>query len=64
MESSVPKSEQLKQVVNLRESDLPLSCPMPNMTLWNMHPKVYLEITKEQPAVCPYCGARYVLTDE
>jgi uncharacterized Zn-finger protein len=25
-------------------SDLPLSCPMPGMALWNSHPKVYLPI--------------------
>ena len=24
--------------------DLPLSCPMPQMSLWNSHPKVYLPI--------------------
>ena len=26
------------------EADLPLSCPMPGMFLWNSHPKVYLAI--------------------
>lgn len=25
-------------------TDLPLSCPMPGMTLWNSHPRVYLPI--------------------
>ena len=25
-------------------ADLPLSCPMPGMMLWNSHPKVYLPI--------------------
>jgi len=25
-------------------ADLPLSCPMPGMYLWNSHPKVYLAI--------------------
>ena len=24
--------------------DLPLSCPMPGMLLWNSHPRVYLPI--------------------
>ena len=28
--------------------DLPLSCPMPGMYLWNSHPKVYLPIEKER----------------
>ena len=43
--------------------DLPLSCPTPDMEVWNMHPKVYLPIEKTGSAVCPYCGARYELTD-
>jgi len=45
------------------KSDLPLSCPMPSMSLWNSHPKVYLPIHKTGKAVCPYCGARYELKD-
>ncbi len=43
--------------------DLPLSCPTPDMEVWNMHPKVYLPIEKTGKAVCPYCGAGYELTD-
>ena len=42
---------------------LPLSCPMPNMTTWNSHPKVYLPIEATGEASCPYCGAQYVLKD-
>ncbi len=41
--------------------DLPLSCPMPGMSLWNSHPKVYLPIEKTGEAKCPYCGADYSL---
>jgi uncharacterized Zn-finger protein len=44
-------------------ADLPLSCPMPAMALWNSHPKVYLPIEASGSAKCPYCGAQYVLTD-
>lgn len=43
--------------------DLPLSCPMPGMSLWNSHPKVYLPIEKTGEAKCPYCGADYVLVE-
>jgi uncharacterized Zn-finger protein len=42
-------------------SDLPLSCPMPSMTLWNSHPRVYLAIEETGSAKCPYCGAEYTL---
>ena len=43
--------------------NLPLSCPMPGMSLWNSHPKVYLPIEKTGKAKCPYCGADYSLTE-
>lgn len=46
------------------QSDLPLSCPMPGMALWNSHPKVYLPIVDDGgESTCPYCGAHYVLRD-
>ncbi len=45
-------------------ADLPLSCPMPGMYLWNSHPRVYLPIEGDGgESVCPYCGAHYVLKD-
>ena len=43
-------------------SDLPLACPMPEMALWNSHPRVYLPIEETGSAKCPYCGAAYTLT--
>lgn len=47
----------------VRRSDLPLSCPMPGMYLWNSHPRVYLAIEESGEAMCPYCGAQYFLED-
>jgi uncharacterized Zn-finger protein len=44
-------------------ADLPLSCPMPSMRLWDAHPKVFLPIQKTGQAVCPYCGAHYTLVN-
>lgn len=44
-------------------SDLPLSCPMPDMMLWNSHPRVYVPVEVTGEAKCPYCGAFYVLAD-
>ncbi|EQD79892.1 Zinc finger, CHCC-type domain protein, partial [mine drainage metagenome] len=41
--------------------DLPLACPMPQMKLWNSHPRVYLPIESSGWAKCPYCGAEYTL---
>lgn len=45
------------------KADLPLSCPMPGMYLWNSHPKVYLPIEETGEAKCPYCGAEFVIPD-
>jgi uncharacterized Zn-finger protein len=44
-------------------ADLPLSCPLPEDEVWNMHPRVYLPIEKTGEATCPYCGMHYRLKD-
>jgi uncharacterized Zn-finger protein len=49
---------------SVTQADLPLSCPMPGMYLWNSHPKVYLPIDSEKVSKCPYCGAVYTLIDQ
>ncbi len=49
------------RVYEVEESDLPLSCPMPQMSLWNSHPRVYLPIEETGSAKCPYCGAEFTL---
>ena len=49
------------QQYEVTRADLPLSCPMPDMTLWNSHPRVYLPIETTGWAKCPYCGAEYTL---
>lgn len=53
-----PNAENHYQVT---KADLPLSCPMPGMYLWNSHPRVYLPIEATGSAKCPYCGANYKL---
>ena len=47
--------------IEVTQSDLPLHCPMPDMLLWNAHPRVFLPIEKTGEALCPYCGTRYIL---
>ena len=37
---------------------------MPEMAVWNAHPRVYLPIEKTGHALCPYCGAQYELVDD
>ncbi|AAO27975.1 conserved hypothetical protein [Xylella fastidiosa Temecula1] len=61
--ATAPANAQKRYTVHRR--DLPLSCPMPEMALWNSHPRVYLPIEDEPngEVTCPYCGAVYTLID-
>lgn len=62
-------SEQSKELIEacasrrykITHDDLPMCCPMPNMRLWDAHPRVYLPIEKTGHVICPYCGAEYFL---
>ena len=53
--------QDVTRVIEVARADLPLSCPRPGDAVWNMHPRVYLPIEKTGEAVCPYCGAKYLL---
>jgi len=55
----IPANAEHRYTVTL--DDVPLSCPMPGMLLWNSHPKVYLAIEPAGWAKCSYCGAEYTL---
>ena len=57
----MPNAEHTYEVTR---ADLPLSCPMPGMMLWNSHPRVYLSIVNDGgQSLCPYCSATYILKD-
>jgi len=45
----------------VKAGDLPLSCPMPGMSRWNSHPRVFLPVAESGRALCPYCSAEFVL---
>ncbi|OUR65523.1 hypothetical protein A9Q79_00565 [Methylophaga sp. 42_25_T18] len=53
-----------EQRYEIRRSDLPLSCPTSDMTAWDAHPKVYLDVEAMGEVLCPYCGALYVLVED
>jgi uncharacterized Zn-finger protein len=42
-------------------SDLPLHCPTDKMSLWNSHPRAFINIGQDGKGKCPYCGADFVL---
>lgn len=60
--STAPLQEASTQrTYTVHAADLPLCCPMPNMRLWDSHPRVYLPIETTGQEMCPYCGAQFVL---
>lgn len=61
--ASAKAAPNTQKVYEVRRSDLPVSCPMPDMLVWNSHPKVYLPIEATGKAKCPYCGADFVLVN-
>ncbi len=44
--------------------DLPLACPRPGAPLWARHPRVVLDLMKQDAADCQYCGTHYVFSGE
>lgn len=48
-------------VVELGAGDLPAVCPNAAMPLWSSHPRVYLDLSHDGKAKCPYCGTLYQL---
>ncbi len=50
-----------KKQYAVTKKDLPLHCPMPSMSLWNSHPRVFLPIEEKGKIKCPYCGTDYTL---
>ncbi len=54
-----------KAPVELTTSDLvghgSICCPNPRMSLWNQHPKVFIDVGSTGEGRCPYCGTVYRL---
>jgi uncharacterized Zn-finger protein len=58
-----PNVANSQQSYFIDRKSLPLHCPLPNMSLWNSHPRVYLPIEETGQAKCPYCGTEFKLKD-
>lgn len=59
--ASSPTQNSAHDVHEVDIDDLPVSCPGPHTPVWNLHPKVYLDVATSGWAQCPYCGAQYRL---
>ena len=58
-----PNVANAQQHYDIDRNSLPLHCPLPQMSLWNSHPRVYLPIEETGRAKCPYCGTEFKLVD-
>ena len=63
MLTSQEKQGCTKRKYTVTRSQLPLCCPMPDMRVWDAHPRVYLAVEKTGHIVCPYCEAEFELTE-
>ncbi len=61
--SNRPQQANASKLYHISRADLPLHCPMPNMAVWDSHPRVYLPMGQDGRARCPYCGAVYELKE-
>ena len=61
MHTAAATKNQTQKQYQVHHKDLPLACPLPEMSLWNAHPRVYLPIEETGQATCPYCGTHFVL---
>lgn len=62
--ASTPSHSSHSSPVEITAADLPLHCPRSNAQVWNLHPRVFLDVAHTGEAVCPYCSAHYVLKGE
>ena len=52
-----------KTEYTVTRDQLPVHCPLPEDSLWNSHPKVFIPVQETGEARCPYCGTEYVLKE-
>jgi uncharacterized Zn-finger protein len=51
-----------KTAIKVKSADLPIHCPLPESSLWNSHPRVYIPVKENGgEAKCPYCGTMFKL---
>lgn len=58
---SQPAESKAPEVIEVGAEALPVYCPGPQAPAWSMHPRVFLDVTRNGSASCPYCGTTYRL---
>ena len=50
-----------KNTIKVAANSKSVCCPPKGQELWNLHPRVYLDIEKSREVKCPYCGNHFEL---
>lgn len=54
----------IDKIVKVNQADFPVSCPTKETPSWDMHPRVYIEMSDEKGGDCPYCGCHFEMSDD
>ena len=53
-----------QRYIEVTANDLPLTCPRPQDSHWDSHPKVSIAFKHGNEERCPYCGTVYKFKGE
>ena len=57
------KASNAETLVEVTADQLPIHCPMPDTSLWNSHPRVFIPLDDSPQATCSYCGTVFRLIE-
>jgi uncharacterized Zn-finger protein len=63
-QSVINKSANKNKIIRIKPGDLPISCPIDELSAWSSHPRVFLELDSNGEAHCQYCGTQYILDNQ
>ncbi len=52
-----------QKTIKVSKESLPVSCPPKDTPAWDMHPRVYIEMSDSKESNCPYCGNHFELVE-
>lgn len=50
-----------RTIINVPATQISICCPALHQPNWNLHPRVYLNISQNKKATCPYCSQQFVI---
>jgi len=53
-----------QKTIKVEKGSMPVSCPQKGAPAWDMHPRVYIDLSDKKGANCPYCGNHFELAED